>query len=346
MEQADLELSPLAGALVLLVGIAGLAAFVAWLRRWIRQGYVLAYEPRRRPPWGLAAGMLAVLMTLMGVINLIALRLENLEEVEFSPSAFVSAQMQMAMLQLGFAAAIVAVLVTLLGASRRDLGWPTTIDQFGSDVALGVWFALASLVPLYALQVLAVMLLGVPPSHPLLDQMASTPDFGVFAAVMFTAVVAAPPFEEMVFRLLLQGGLERWEDEKTAWPLSSARKAAQIEVPPAEPEGELEEPQFQIAPGGELLTDTTPVEDLGPVEPGGRGAIGSLGHGWAPILASSFLFAIAHLGNGPSPIALFIFAMFLGYLYQRTHRILPCIIAHATLNFISVAVMILSASAK
>ncbi len=333
MQQADVELSPLAGALVLFVAVAGLAAFVAWIRRWIRQGYVLQYEPRRRPPWGPAAGALAALMTLMGLMNLIALRVGDLEEVEFSPSAFVSAQLQMATIQLAFTVAILAVLVALLGASRRDLGWPTTTDQLGSDVALGVWCALASLVPLYALQVLAVMLLGVPPSHPLLDQMASTPDFGVFAAVMFTAVVAAPPFEEIVFRLLLQGGLERLEDERIAWPLSSERKAAQLEMPPEEQ-------------GSELLAEARPIEELGPVEPGGRGAIGSLGHGWAPVLASSFLFSIAHLGNGPSPIALFIFAMFLGYVYQRTHRILPCIVAHVTLNLISVLVMILSATDK
>jgi membrane protease YdiL (CAAX protease family) len=61
--------------------------------------------------------------------------------------------------------------------------------------------------------------------------------------------------------------------------------------------------------------------------------------GWLPIVASSALFALMHLGHGPAPIPLFFLAMTLGYIYQRTHRVLPCIIVHALLNGTSLAMV-------
>ena len=54
---------------------------------------------------------------------------------------------------------------------------------------------------------------------------------------------------------------------------------------------------------------------------------------WLSILLSSFFFAILHLGAGwASVIPLFLFAIGLGLLYQRTGRLFPCIVMHMTLN--------------
>ena len=53
---------------------------------------------------------------------------------------------------------------------------------------------------------------------------------------------------------------------------------------------------------------------------------------WLPILISGSLFALAHAGQGPAPIPLFFLGLGLGYLYQRTHRILPCIVVHFLVN--------------
>jgi len=60
-----------------------------------------------------------------------------------------------------------------------------------------------------------------------------------------------------------------------------------------------------------------------------------------PILVSSFLFALLHLSHGPAAVALFFFAVGLGWLYQRTHRIVPCITAHLLLNGCSLALLFL-----
>lgn len=61
--------------------------------------------------------------------------------------------------------------------------------------------------------------------------------------------------------------------------------------------------------------------------------------GILPILASSTLFALAHLGQGPAPAPLFVFALLLGYLHLQTHRIVPSIVAHACLNAFSLALV-------
>ena len=67
------------------------------------------------------------------------------------------------------------------------------------------------------------------------------------------------------------------------------------------------------------------------VEAEKRGLAG-LPHGWLPILASSLLFGLAHAGYGPEPVPLFLFGILLGYVFQRTNRILPCIVAHGLFN--------------
>ncbi|MGI9427588.1 MAG: CPBP family intramembrane glutamic endopeptidase, partial [Bythopirellula sp.] len=55
-------------------------------------------------------------------------------------------------------------------------------------------------------------------------------------------------------------------------------------------------------------------------------------HGWTPILISATVFGLAHVGHGVAPVALVLFGIVLGYLYQRTHRLVPCITAHMLFN--------------
>jgi membrane protease YdiL (CAAX protease family) len=58
-----------------------------------------------------------------------------------------------------------------------------------------------------------------------------------------------------------------------------------------------------------------------------------------PILISSALFGAAHFGYGPEPLPIFLLAIVLGYVYQRTHRIIPCIVAHALFNGLTMATL-------
>jgi len=74
--------------------------------------------------------------------------------------------------------------------------------------------------------------------------------------------------------------------------------------------------------------------------------VAGLPHGWLPIIITAVLFGLAHTGYGPEPIPLFFLGLILGYLYQRTHRILPCIITHAIFNLFTVILLWRMAFAK
>jgi membrane protease YdiL (CAAX protease family) len=67
---------------------------------------------------------------------------------------------------------------------------------------------------------------------------------------------------------------------------------------------------------------------------------------YLPLVASATLFAWMHAEHGPDPIPLFLLAVGLGYLYQRTHRILPSITVHFLLNSVSLAVLVLEMTKK
>jgi membrane protease YdiL (CAAX protease family) len=63
-----------------------------------------------------------------------------------------------------------------------------------------------------------------------------------------------------------------------------------------------------------------------------RGESGHEPAGFGPIAVSAAIFAILHVSNGPDWVALFVLALFLGYVYQRTHRIVPALTVHACVN--------------
>lgn len=57
------------------------------------------------------------------------------------------------------------------------------------------------------------------------------------------------------------------------------------------------------------------------------------------IVFTSLLFAVMHWGHGLAPVPLFFLSLGLGWLYQRTHRLLPSIVVHFCLNACSLALL-------
>ena len=55
---------------------------------------------------------------------------------------------------------------------------------------------------------------------------------------------------------------------------------------------------------------------------------------WA-IAYVAAIFALLHYSHGPDWVPLFFLAMGMGYLYQRTHRLLPSLVVHGLLNSLS-----------
>jgi membrane protease YdiL (CAAX protease family) len=193
-------------------------------------------------------------------------------------------------------ATCLALLSTVFRASVVDLGLPTSWRQARRDVAVGVTACLASLLPIYLLLMALSMLVDSTKGHPLVEQFEQSPSLAALAALAVTALVAAPVSEEISFRLVFQGWLERIEGRR--------------EVAESPPPADIDE--FLV----EAIPDFRPS--------------------WKPMAISALVFGAAHVGAGVAPIPLAVLGLVLGYLYWRTHRVLPCIACHTTFNAVAV----------
>jgi membrane protease YdiL (CAAX protease family) len=171
----------------------------------------------------------------------------------------------------------VTYLVRKTGAYADDLGFDAR--KLGYDIRLGAGAFLAAIVPVYGIQILLTQVARFKSEHPLVKVTEDHDGLGVLVLVTVLAAVIAPLVEEFMFRVVLQGWLEKKQIERR--------------------------------------------ERLGlPGEPAG----------WTPIALASAVFALLHLSNGPDWVALFVLSMFMGYVYQRTHRIFPSLVMHGLVN--------------
>jgi membrane protease YdiL (CAAX protease family) len=309
--------------------VAGLAPWFLIVARWRRHGRLLPYEPRRPVPWGIAGALLAVAFTAITISA--ALSSDHAEREAFEPTkqqVMFSLVASMFMQLLG--PALLVTMAALTNANRSDLGLPPLNPRaILRDVAIGVIACLAALLPVRLVQLAVMSALNLPnelTKHPLVEMLTkSEPEFGILATATFMAVLIAPLGEEITFRLLFQGWLEKWEDLRIGWRKPPTNETTETDAMPASTESALAETE---------LIELVPVS----ADPPRRGIAG-LPYGWTPIIISSLLFAAAHYGYGPEPVPLFVLALILGYIYQRTHRILPCIVAHALFNLMSMMVL-------
>lgn len=220
------------------------------------------------------------------------------------PAALMQAMWGQSAMTLTLSAACFALLILAFGATRIDLGLPESWPQFFADVRLGATMWAASLVPIYAIMIVLNFTFEPTEGHPLVERLLEHHSFGMMTAAAFTAIVAAPLYEEAAFRLVLQGWLERVE------------YFARRRTPIAETEGDAVDGNMVahgVARQSEFLYAPAQTQ-------------------WLPIAVSGTLFGIAHWGHGVSPVPLVLLGFILGYAYQRTHRIVPCITCHVMFN--------------
>jgi len=316
--------------LMLAAGVLSLATLFVLFQRHIDGQPLLAYQPRRRVPWGPLAALVAIYFVVDRFVPLLW-NAETLDNNEITPTEFIRDGWIGSIIMLGFVAAGMAWLAATRDADAHDLGLPTSRRQLARDAGVGVVACLAALLPIYLVQYVLFIALQPEQQHPLIEQLLENHTPAMILVGFVTAVVVAPVFEEFVFRLLFQGWLERYEDERIGYQGSAAGAAAGGDAAARLLVDEKNE--------GELA-GLSESEDRGePLPPPARGMLPGLPHGWAPVLISGFAFGLAHFGNGVSPLPLFLFGMVLGYLYQRTHRLAPSIVAHMLFNTYSLALL-------
>lgn len=309
---------------------------------------LLKYEPRRRAPWGPLVLCIPLLFVLSGLAQAVYEKppaavqstaedgtnvSEVVEEDEMTADQFVVGALIFSALQLTFVIAAVAWF-SLDGRVRpSDYGWPESAEQIALDVVRGVVACMAALLPVLILNIILFNIVETQQQHPMIEQFQKGSTPLMFFAGAFAAVVSAPIFEEFAFRVLLQGWLEKLEDESLDYLATEREPVEEIKPGPHDlsqvPEELLIEPPRV---GVELDSRGRPL----------RGWWRALPHGWLPILISATFFGLAHLGHGVAPIPLVLLGIVLGYLYQRTHRIVPCIAAHMLFNSYSMLLLWLS----
>jgi membrane protease YdiL (CAAX protease family) len=324
-------------AIAVVVSIAVLASAVVWMAiiARLRRGQELAPLEGRRPvPWSTIDLVLIVLafylFNLLGDLGLrqaFGIRLpEELRDIavkDLVPLQLVSGAATL--LTVFFGAGLAALRA---GATLHDLG--LSLSRFRGDLRLGAIAFVAVAAPIYSLQGLLVYFF--PTQHPLIDVLRDQPDAQLFVVVAVSVAIVAPLCEEMFFRVLLQGWLEKLVAGAAPAAFSSPAIGSANNI--------------ANGGGGQAADGPKSVEDDNPyaAPPTISGVAASeVQHVQAlraiPIITSALLFALLHIGHGPAPIPLFFFALALGYLYQRTHRIWPSLVLHFLLNSVSLVML-------
>jgi membrane protease YdiL (CAAX protease family) len=322
-------------AVVLALAVAGLTSLVVLFRlfqKHIDGQPLLRYEPRRPVPWN----ALAPLVMLTPLALALSAALEGpvvdtegvlrasvpglLPGAAAAPPAawYAGATLNAAgidlveqlraaeelagpmWMQTGLTVSVALVSYAVLGLAFRagplDLGLPTSWRELRQDAAIGATAFAASLLPIYSILFILNALLEPTSGHPLVETLLVHHSPEIMLAAAAAAVISAPLYEEIAFRLVFQGWLERCE--------ALARRR-----PRTDSTGEL-------AP---------PADNLRAAPPG-----------WTPLVVSSVVFGVAHYGHGVSPAPLILLGCVLGYLYRQTHRIVPSIVCHMLFNGLTI----------
>ena len=355
--------------------LALLTAFRLWLRAFgrLQAGQrILPHEPRRLAPWGLVdvlgtVVLLVVLQTVaLGCLPRDQRPAAGLALEAMQPNQRVGVLLASVVAELAAAAISLAAVKLRSRASWLDMGFD--VRKMAADVRLGGAAFLMLAPPVYLIQMTLVY--WFPSQHPLIVAIKKDPDPLFLMLSGFTAVIVAPLAEEYFFRVLLQGWCERiaaagadllslflggvaspgspptvaTPESPTASSEPHSRPENSSLAPVLREEGRGEEPGCTCQ--GNLSTDPQepPVEPASP-EPIVVAELVVPPSFW-PIGLSAGLFAAMHASHGPDPIPLLLLALGLGYLYQRTHRILPCLVVHFLLNSCSLVMLLVEVLAK
>ena len=193
-------------------------------------------------------------------------------------------------------------------------------DHWPRQVWFGVVAALLATPATYVVQFIAVSIWRVS-EHPVQKMMAEQLTPGVAALAFLSTVILAPLVEETMFRGIFQRWLTRH--------FGSERRPVPPPVSPVSPPPAGD----ATAPFGEPPASETSIEPKAePLVPDVSGS--TAGDSGAPraIVLTSILFAAMHGAQWPDPIALFVFSLVLGTVYQRTGSLLAAMVLHGAFN--------------
>lgn len=211
---------------------------------------------------------------------------------------------------------VIALMVGVAGRFYQtplaQWGWGTwNRRQLVPTLRLGLISFLLLVPPVLFIHELLTLWVGY--EHKTLDAiqvMKQEGDWRALGFTLMTTAVLVPIFEEIVFRGIFQGFAEQWVRFRDSWP------------------------RWIVGPMRPGIAEWLGVSGAAHLA---RSAVGQpvarRGESfWGPIIFSSLLFSLAHIGQGAAPISLYLLAMGLGWLYRQTGNLTACILVHAGLN--------------
>lgn len=193
--------------LLLLLGFGSLFIWSAIIRKAMRGETLVEFEPRPAVPWHGwdVLALLFLYIVLEGASLQVAMREGELEIGTLS----ISTLARLSAAHLIWLAFAVPYLSYRASAYLDDLG--LSLGKLPNDLRLGAKTFLAAIVPVYGIQSLLTYVLDFPSEHPLAKLARDQSDIGVLLLATLSAVVIAPLIEEFLFRVVLQGWLEKQE---------------------------------------------------------------------------------------------------------------------------------------
>ena len=330
------------------------ACFSVWryVFRRLRQGQPIL-EQRAAPTvrWGLA-DVLGGTILFIGIASMLQMLLMDMvSDGSFQVGDLTLEERVAAIWGMVLGEMIVFVLlylaIGLRGGSRQIFG--QSASRFMDDVRIGVLAFCALCIPVLFIQMLAAYL--IPYEHPLIDLLIESPEAWILVPVVFSAVIAAPLFEEFAFRLVLQGWLEDWFQHRLRGAdevlLGRIGKPTSVEPDrvmhdePLVPILDEAQPLTAELQDGEADNPYASPPVPSPAEPSEWGDLDNI-HSkfdnvaswrvWLPTLVSAAVFALLHFGQGAAPIPLFFLALGLGYVFRKTRTLTATLVVHFLLN--------------
>lgn len=199
------------------------ASAYLWFGRWRQTADTATATPVPVPYVPPGAILFALLWIIYHLVNDVTALLADLPPPVFDADRTLTALQQNCLL---FAAGTV-IMWTLLtrGEPGQFIAFAGRPDRGSQALRNGLVTVTMAWLPVFA-TLWATMPLRTPDrQHAVLQLLGERPSLEIYAWAVLSAVVVAPLFEELVFRVILQTWLERHVG-KTAWPLAAVLFAA------------------------------------------------------------------------------------------------------------------------
>ena len=220
------------------------------------------------------------------------------------------------------------------GCALKKLGW--RLDQVAGDLRAGLRCFLMLTPIILILNALLQGLTKVTYEHPIQEMIKQYP--WLLGIAFWQAAIVAPVSEEFAFRVLLIGWFESIQfgrDKFFAFMFGDAlthpREPMNSPLSLTQNSDNANSYEILMAQFGTTVSELDSVEKPKEYNPP-----------WWPSLLSGTLFGFAHFSYGVSWVALIVFGMVLGRLYQLRQSIIPVIAVHVLFNSMNVTMLGLS----